>query len=341
MSSDSLATRIYKKHLEFVAELDALSSIRGSSKKDRSKFGLYDLQVVTKRYKIDEIAAFKIILSIYPRAIKSGNLVLARTQNIDTMFENSIAKQLKVSTPLSADELLKGLQRSGRARDVPLIGSTSDLSHLIHNLAGTPPNYSTLSHGLIEEIDFQSLEKWLIEIFSGTHLGLLHSNDVVNFALRDKRINVSSITVYLLNSPIIRSYGRSLYSLVGTVVTQEQLDDYIQIIRGTAEASEVSYEMTNASKGILSVKPNLNVITSGIVFPPAGYKKIFEGFEFETSCTCGYLETIQAVKFSPSGFWTGFTAMIRHGFSQHQMSKGSTFRFEFDFDSSVVRLLVS
>ena len=341
MSSDSLATRIYKKHLEFVAELDALSSIRGSIKKDRSKFGLYDLQVVTKRYKIDEIAAFKIILSIYPRAIKSGNLVLARTQNIDTMFENSIAKQLKVSTPLSADELLKGLQRSGRARDVPLIGSTSDLSHLIHNLAGTPPNYSTLSHGLIEEIDFQSLEKWLIEIFSGTHLGLLHSNDVVNFALRDKRINVSSITVYLLNSPIIRSYGRSLYSLVGTVVTQEQLDDYIQIIRGTAEASEVSYEMTNASKGILSVKPNLNVITSGIVFPPAGYKKIFEGFEFETSCTCGYLETIQAVKFSPSGFWTGFTAMIRHGFSQHQMSKGSTFRFEFDFDSSVVRLLVS
>jgi hypothetical protein len=53
------------------------------------------------------------------------------------------------------------------------------------------------------------------------------------------------------------------------------------------------------------------------------------------------LETIQAVKFAPSGFWTGFTAMIRHGFSQHQMSKGSIFRFEFDFDRSVVRLLVN
>ena len=53
------------------------------------------------------------------------------------------------------------------------------------------------------------------------------------------------------------------------------------------------------------------------------------------------IETIQAVKFAPSGFWTGFTAMIRHGFSQHQMSKGSIFRFEFDFDNSKVRLLVN
>jgi hypothetical protein len=149
------------------------------------------------------------------------------------------------------------------------------------------------------------------------------------------------VTVYLLNSPILSAHGRSLYSLVGTDVTEEQLDAYIQVIRGSSEASEVSFSMADASKGILSVKPNLNVITSGIVFPPSGQKRIFEGFEFETSCECGALETIQAVKFAPSGFWTGFTAMIRHGFSQHQMSKGSIFRFEFDFDRSVVRLLVN
>jgi hypothetical protein len=128
---------------------------------------------------------------------------------------------------------------------------------------------------------------------------------------------------------------------VGTEVSEDQLDAYIQIIRGSSEASEVSYEMIDASKGILRVRPNLNVITSGIVFPPSGYKKVFEGFEFQTSCSCGKLETKQAVKFAPSGFWTGFTAMIRHGFSQHQMSKGSTFLFEFDFETSIARLLVN
>jgi hypothetical protein len=257
------------------------------------------------------------------------------------MLENSIAKQLKVTSPLEVKELLKGLQRTGKQRDVSLIGSTTDLSNLILNLAGNPPNYQKASDGLIKEVDFQTLEKWLIEVFSEAKLGILHTNDVVNFALRDRRINVSSVTVYLLNSPIMRSHGRSLYSLVGTDVTGDQLDAYIQIIRGSSEASEVSFEMIDAFKGILSVKPNLNVITSGIVFPASGYKKIFQGFEFETSCACGQLETIQAVKFAPSGFWTGFTAMIRHGFSEHQMSKGSTFRFEFDFDTSLVKLLVN
>jgi hypothetical protein len=211
---------------------------------------------------------------------------------------------------------------------------------LILDLAGDPPSYERVNSGLIKEVDFQTIEKWLIEIFSDSTLGILHMTDVVNFALRDGTINVSSVNVYLLNSPIMRSHGRSLYSLVGTDVTEDQLDDYIKVIRGSTEASEVSYEMINASNGILSVKPNLNVISSGIVFLPSGYKKLFEGFEFETSCSCGLLETVQAVKFSPSGFWTGFTAMIRHGFSMHGMTKNSIFRFEFNFDIEKVRLLI-
>jgi hypothetical protein len=212
---------------------------------------------------------------------------------------------------------------------------------IIEQLAGAPPSLQGILENTVTEFDFQTLEKWLIEIFSQTSLGILHGNEVVNMALQESSINISSVTVYLGTSPIIRSHGRSMYSLVGTEVTQDQIDAYVHLIRETSEASEVSYEMMDGSKGILSVRPNLNVITSGIVFLPPGYKKIFEGFQFESSCECGQLETIQAVKFTPTGFWTGFTAMIRHGFSEHQMSKGSTFHFEFDFDNSVVRVLFS
>jgi hypothetical protein len=341
LSQVSLAERIYERNQEQDIDSEANSSIRSLVKKDRSKFGLYDLHVVSKRYEIDADRAFKIISEIYPRSIRSGNLVLARTKNLDSMFENSIAKQLKVSSPLDVTVLSKGLQRTAKNRDVALLGSATELANLIFDLAGNPPTYEKMSIGLIKKIEFQTLENWLIEVFSEANLGILHSNDVVNFALRNGSINVSSVTVYLLNSPIIRSHGKSIFSLVGTEVSSQQLEDYAQIIKGTSEASEVSYEMSDASKGILSVKPNLNAITSGIVFPPSGYKQLFEGFKFESSCQCGGLETIQAVKFAPSGFWTGFTAMIRHGFSQHQMSKGSTFRFEFDFDSSEVRLLVN
>jgi len=339
LSPDVLANRVYEKHLEIKFESGVNSPLKGLVKKDRSKFGLYDLKVVARKYEVNEEKAFKIISEIYPRSIRSGSLVLARTKNLDTMFENSIAKQLKVKSPLEVPILLKGLKRTGRNRDVALIGTSEDLTNLIWSLAGNPPSYEEISHGLKKDIEFQSIEKWLIGIFSTSNLGILHSNDVVNFALNQGSINVSSVTVYLLNSPIIRSHGKSLFSLVGTDVAEDQLDAYSQIIRGTSESSEVLYEMTDSSMGILSVRPNLNVITSGIVFPPPGYKKIFQGYEFKSSCRCGNLETIQAVKFAPSGFWTGFTAMIRHGFSAHGMNKNSTFRFEFDFDNSKVHLL--
>jgi DNA-directed RNA polymerase sigma subunit (sigma70/sigma32) len=339
LSADSLAPKVYEKHKQWEQSYGSNSTIRTSIKSYRSKFGLYDLKVVCKKYEIDEARAFKVISETYPRSIRCGSVVLARTKNMDTMFENSIAKQLKVTSPLGVQELLKGLQRTGRQRDTTLIGSTTDLSNLIEVLAGNPPNYPKASSGLIKEIEFQTLEKWLIEVFSEANLGILHSTDVVNFALRDRRVNVNSVSIYLLNSPIIRSHGRAMYSLVGTDVTKSQLDSYIQIIRGTSVSSEVSYEMQDAAKGILYVTPNLNTITNGIVSPPPGYKNIFQGFEFASLCSCGNLQTIQAVKFAPSGFWTGFTAMIRHGFSHHKMGKGSTFRFEFDFDKLVVKLL--
>lgn len=341
LSPEVLAERVYEKHLVLEAESGEDSPIRTQIKKDRSQFGLYDLQVVSKKYDVSVEKAFKVISEIYPRSIRSGSLVLARTKNLDTMFENSIAKQLKMANSLSVKELRIGLERTGNYRGVSVIGSSLDVSGLIERIAGQPPNLRSISNELIKEIEFRTLEKWLIEIFSESSLGILHSNEVVNLALREKTINVSSITVYLLTSPIIRSLGKSIYCLVGTQVSQDQLDAYIQLIRDTSEASEVSYEMRDASIGILSVKPNLNVITSGIVFLPSGYKKIFQGLEFKTSCACGQLETVQAIKFAPSGFWTGFTAMIRHGFSHHQMSKGSTIRFEFNFDSLVVKLLVS
>jgi hypothetical protein len=159
LSQKALAKRIYEKHLEFEADSGINYPFRELIKKDRSKFGLFDLQVISNKYEINADKAFKVISEIYPRSIRSGNLVLARTRNQDTMFENSIAKQLKVSSPLDLIDLLKGLQRTGSNRGVFLIGSTADLSNLILDLAGNPPNYETASGGLVKEVDFQSITR--------------------------------------------------------------------------------------------------------------------------------------------------------------------------------------
>ncbi len=340
LSLNLLAEKVYEKYYEWEKNFGSRSKIKIQIKKDRSKFGLYDLNVISKKYEVAESRALKVITEIYPRSIKSGSLVLARTQNLSTMFENTIAKQLKVKSPLDVGELVVGLKRAGKQRDVPLIGSINNLSELIRELAGDPPNYLMVSENIIDEIEFHTIENWLIEMFSETDLGILHSSEIINFALRDKHININSLNKYLFDSPIIRSHGGSIYSLVGTQVSQDLLDSYTHIIRETRQASEIQYEMIDASKGLLSVRPNINVISSGIVSLPVEYKQIFEDFEFESLCSCKLLETRQAVKFVPSGSWTGFTAMIRHGFSDHNMTKDSIFKFEFDFDRSTVKLIL-
>ena len=78
LSPEVLAERVYEKHLVLEAESGEDSPIRTQIKKDRSQFGLYDLQVVSKKYDVSVEKAFKVISEIYPRSIRSGSLVLDR-----------------------------------------------------------------------------------------------------------------------------------------------------------------------------------------------------------------------------------------------------------------------
>ena len=189
---------------------------------------------------------------------------------------------------------------------------------------------------MIKPVTLQIIDSWLVKVFRETDSSILHSNELVTKALNDK-INVSSLQVYLGNSPIIRSHGRSVYSLVGSKVDSETVEMYQKIVLASGKASQIKFSVS--AGGIeLKIRPNLNVITSGIIFPPSGLKKMIIGYIFDSTCVCGNLLSEQQVKFSPSGFWTGFTAMIRHGMSQHSMTKESEFIFVFNFENLAVAL---
>jgi hypothetical protein len=120
-------------------------------------------------------------------------------------------------------------------------------------------------------------------------------------------------------------------------VDSELVEMYRKAVLASGRPSEIDFAIS--SEGIeLRIRPNLNVITSGIIFPPSGLKQMVIGYVFDSTCSCGNLVSKQQVKFSASGFWTGFTAMIRHGMSEHKMDKDSEFVFVFDFERSLVVL---
>ena len=309
---------------------------RQEIKKLRSPIGLYDLAFLKGRFDVSREEIEKAISSIYSRTVIKGNLALARTKNLETMFENSVAKQLLVASNLKVDEIIIGLERTASYRGVPLIGAIDDLRQLVIFLAGDSPSYDTMLPNMIKPVALQRIETWLVEVFSQSAGSILHSNELVSRALKDD-INVSSLQVYLINSPIIRSHSGSIYSLIGSEVDSDNIEMYRKAVRASSKASEIDFSIS--AQGIeLKIRPNLNVITSGIIFPPSGLKQMVVGYVFDSHCKCGKLISRQQVKFTPSGFWTGFTAMIRHGMSEHNMVRESEFIFAFDFENSSVVL---
>lgn len=315
------------------------SELRQAIKKVRSPIGLYDLEFLHDKFEIPREEIEKIVFSLYPRTIVKGNLALARTKNLDTMFENSVSKQLLVATNLKVDEIIVGLERTASYRGVPLIGAKDDLRALIVFLAGNLPDYEKILPTMLKPVVLQRIETWLVEVFEMSSGAILHSNELASRALKDK-INVSSLQVYLISSPIIRSHGGSIYSLVGSEVESQFVEIYRKAVLASSKASEIDFSIS-AEGIVLRIRPNLNAITSGIIFPPSGLKQMVTGYIFDSNCLCGKLVSKQQVKFTPSGFWTGFTAMIRHGMSDHHMTKESEFVFTFDFENNSVVLVIN
>ncbi len=323
-----------KKFWESNLGLDA--EIKVAIRKYRSMIGLYDLEFIARKFAISIEKTKKLIMELYPRVIFVGSLALARTKNNDTMFENSIAKQLKVASSLKEKTLIDGIRRLASNRGFSLIGSDMDLSKLINLISGNPPTFEFIESRLIKKVEFVGIELWLIDTFRTSGYGFMHLNDLISKALIEQ-INPSSIGVYVLKNHLIRNHGSSIYSLVGSKVDSEEVSEFLVMKKATREPTQLDYSLTDTGLK-LQVKPNINVIQSGIVFPPAELKKMLKGLHFDTQCSCGKLSTRQKVKFAPSGFWTGFTAMIRHGMSVHKMQKNSVFIFDFDFVGSCVTL---
>jgi DNA-directed RNA polymerase sigma subunit (sigma70/sigma32) len=335
-TASELVERIDKKIYEWENADRVQNEFQQELKKLRSQIGLYDLTFLLSRFKVTRAELELTINEIYPRTLIKGNLALARTKNWDTMFENSVAKQLFVASNLGVDELIIGLERTSINRGLPLIGTKDDLRELVIYLAGENPTYGFIAAKMMKPVTLQSIDSWLVKVFRESDSLILHSNELVTKALNE-RINVSSLQVYLGNSPIIRSHGRSIYSLVGSKVESETVEIYRKVVLASGKASQIKFNVS--AGGIeLSIRPNLNVITSGIIFPPSGLKNMIIGYTFDSACVCGNLLSEQQVKFSSSGFWTGFTAMIRHGMSKHNMTKESEFIFVFDFENLVVAL---
>lgn len=305
----------------------------------RNKFGLIDLSYLKSQTGVSDIAAFEAILSKYSRSIMKGHVVLARTSKLDTSFENALGKQLLVFGELDAENLLIGIERQARFRRVSLPGSRSELTAIVKELAGNQPNYETFRANTNSEPELSDTDIWFCDQFQNAPTGMLHRNEITAAAIRDGR-NVNSVGIFLIFNPLIRAVGVAVLALANLNIEPEMAKQYANITKSIEEKTALEYSF-QGEKILLVIRPNLNTISAGVLFPPQDLREMIKNISFDQYCACGHLETKQQLRFHPPSFWTGFTASIKHAMKSHDYKKEIDIKVLLDFDAHSALLIPS
>lgn len=330
--------RVETTESEWDVQQNIFRSLSAAAKKVRHKFGLIDLSVFTAETNSDTKSAFKAILDAYPRSIKAGNLVLARTSKLDSGFENALGKQLMVFRSLTAENLLIGIDRQAQYRQTPLVGQVSDQIALIKLIAGNEPNYETYCENTLEEPELSDTDLWFIDILRNAPTGMLHRNEVTAAALRDNR-NVNSVGIFLLFNSLIRSLGSAVISLADAEISTEDARSYAEIIRAAEEPTQLDFTFVGSDL-LIKFTPNLNTIAAGVLFPKQELRDLINNLAIDVDCRCGKFESKQQLRLREPSFWTGFTAAIKHLRNQHSWREGEDVRMLINFEDCSATILL-
>lgn len=303
----------------------------------RHKFGLIDLSTFTKENKVGEAEAFAAVNAIYPRSIRAGRLVLARTPGLDTAFENAIGKQLMVFNELNAESLLVGVERQANYRQTPLVGLKADLIALIKELSGENPNFATFRSNTLENPELSQTDEWILEVFRDSPTGMMHRNEITAAALRDGK-NVNSIGIFLLFNPLIRPVGSAVLALADQKVEIESAKQYAAIVRAAEEPTQLDFGFQDGNI-LISFTPNLNTIAAGVLFPKQELRDMVKLHSFQVQCFCGSFKSNQMLRIKTPSFWTGFTGSIKHLQNYHGYTKGQEIQILLDLTKSTALVL--
>lgn len=338
LGKPSIADSFSKQIEKWITKQAELDTVKVSISKYRNQLGLIDLFAASVSLGLGEDSLFKLVKELYPRSLRINNLVLARTERHNTIFESTIYRQLLVSSVTPLIEIKVGLERVAKYRGQELTGHPSDVLELITILAGDPCKREKLLANIVQGSGLSNHEQWLVNLFTESKYGILHRNDIVEVAIQDG-VAIGSVNQYLSTSPILRPNGQGIYSLVNQKVLTSTFNEYARqssqktypVIRKLTKEQDVSY---------YHIIPNLAFIASGAVIANSLEKSFFGELVFTVSCSCNNLKSNQKVRITSDGFFIGLSSLLHHGIQIHNFDINSQFKMKIDKTKLLIKLEV-
>lgn len=296
----------------------------------RSKVGLIDLEFMSNDLQLDVEKSQLLVSRAYPRSLFDGKYALARTNKLDTTFENVLHKQLLVTDQVNCEELVEGIRRHAQHRNTELPGENFELVGLVHLVAGNPPRLEVLESNTLEKVELSETDRWFIERFENREKKILHRSELLQMALEEGR-NTATVGVYTLFNPLLRNCGNSVYTLIGNSPDSEDVRIHAEIVRKNVSDSQIEYSFIEQNIE-LKILPNINAL-GGVIFPPKELHQLVNGVTFVPKCDCNGLASKQKIQFSVSNFWMGFSSIFKHAIEAHGWAIKSSITIELKFDS--------
>ena len=272
----------------------------------------------------------KLIKTMYVRTFFDADIALVSTSKGSSGLENSVSKQLAVSSPLHFEVLQEGISRSARRRGAnATLPSPQQVARLLSQTEHFTVDDNGFVSGKADPVSETSVEGWLLQQLLIAPNFLKSKAEIYRSAVSEG-VNLASITQYLSYSPMFRLSGDGLVYPVGSPPTQEALDFAYTVANNLVVKGDFKLRVLDNDTIEADVQLGTNFMISGVISLPAQASKLLANQS--RSVHCCEKDNFDITSKVTGSFWYGFSGLRDHFFVDHGLKESSWVTFQITTD---------
>lgn len=290
----------------------------------RGKTGVFRLDAVAYEdgTQVPSGLALDAARSMYSRVYESSGWLLTGDVR-PTAMENGVSRQLAVTDPMTPSDLYDGLVRIQKMRGETQIPHVELLLDLLKQSGAITDVDGQLS-GVPSPPEPGSINDWLVTLLRNADGHVLHKELLNRAAIRD-RVNISSLGVFYLYSPLIRPCGDrlGLITLAGCHPSESDMTHAISVAEATRVATQFNW--LASTRGIdLEITLGSNLVGTGVLGSAnVGLCRQWPEGGASISCTCSRMFKGR-ISVANGNALIGWSPLLHHLLLEHDAGEGST-----------------
>jgi hypothetical protein len=311
-----------KSPLRREKDIELVKAIR----KARTKLGVIRTDTISlpgQATPIDERVVLEQIPLVYGFVLFSGHYAVVSGKANTPSILTVISKQLSVVPKLHIDQLREGIRRkASQVQAQHALPPTEDLVSMLKQSGFFEVDQQNVVSGRTETIPLESVEGWLLNRVISANGQVISKAQIMRLAMAEN-YKISSIGLYMSFSPLIRSAGESLLTVVGGSPS----DQDVEYANSVAEAGNIPNEVLDyrvdpeTQELVIRFVYSTPFLINGIL----PVSKILGGLigpdKRAISC-CEDFSTDGNVRLAAGSNLFGFSPVREHVFDEHGVREG-------------------